>query len=192
MRIIIIIGLLLTLSACKEACKDNGKGNDKDKEACEALEETPSEPIAQDPPSFIRSPITQPECPYCDLIPEDPEWAYLPLQVYSAHDFESGLPLKWCAYGECNEPTPIEGCHEQVLFPGDFTIYNETLGTFWNSVPEEISINHETRTITMTTNLTGHLGKSFKYKFSSVNAQWEVIFGENCSRLYEYALGYEP
>lgn len=116
-----------------------------------------------------------------DVSPHD----NLPLQTYSANDFNTGAPLTWCAEGDCNLGAPPLNC--TVPFPGDFTLYSETEGTFWNSVHEPIEINHVEQTITIPTNQTGHEGVHFSYRYLENSNEWEIMF-DHCSRLYQYAL----
>lgn len=141
---------------------------------------SPSEDLSPDIPLCIEPKISD----------VDKDWS-LPLQVYSANDFEAHVPLKYCTNGSCASDTLPVACTSITIFH-DFTIYNETNATFFNSITEDIEVNVYKKEIILTSDTTGHKGMIFKYKFIKDSKEWEVTYGPNCGRRYQYALGYTP
>lgn len=173
-----LIGILLV--GCKEdKCKNKGSGND-DKEVCQELKEPDSEPVAE-PVSEV--PQEEPEAEPEEVL----EANYYGLHAYSAHDSEYQVPLYWCTDGDCDSPLEPEACQGIGTF-NDFTIYSETSGTFYGSIPEPISIDTEARQITLTSNTTGNVGKTFEYEYVPELNSWIITYGENCGRVYQFAL----
>lgn len=112
--------------------------------------------------------------------------SYIPLQTYSANDFNLHVPLKWCTNGKCDQSNMPAACNGKVVFH-DFTVYSESSATFFDSIPEAVSVNTMTQEVTLTSDTTGHKSFSFKYKYLKDSKEWLVTYADNCQRLYQYA-----
>lgn len=140
-------------------------------------------------PTFNGS-LTPPDIPLCiarDILDTEKEWSMAIHEAYSSHDFNSHDNLTWCKDGACNETSKPSTCDNLITFD-DFTIYSKTSATFFNSIPEPVSIDPYSQSITLTSNMTGHKDMVFKYKYFKDNEEWVVTYGDNCSRRYQHAL----
>lgn len=144
-----------------------------------------SSPVVPSQPSNAVSPDI-PVCLAPSILDINKEWS-LPLQTYSANDFNTHVALKYCTSGSCNNNGLPAACSGVTVF-NDFTVYSETSATFFNSITEPISVNVTKMEITLTSDTTNHKGMVFSYKFLKDSNEWQVMYSSNCGRLYQYAL----
>lgn len=170
MKRILILMLCVGLNACAQKDQIAQPGGLSDPNA-----------VSQDSAANLN-----PSCSIGAISDLNKEWS-LPLQVYSANDFTSHVPLLWCDSNGCGNSSAPAICSQYVTF-NDFSVYSATSATFFSSVTEDISINTNTLQITLTSDTTGHKGMVFSYKFLTASNQWLVTFGKGCGRLYQYAL----
>lgn len=205
MKRIVVLFLMLGLAACGKLPEDQASGDvekddkGKGRQPVVAPIVAPAEPIASVPapvvapvPAPVVAPANIPEEIISACVPpsvnDSSRESYLPRQVYSANDFKTHYPLKWCTGGLCDQAQMPKACNSMVVF-SDFSFYSPISATFFDSITESVSVNTITQEVTLTSDTTGHKGMVFKYKYLKEAQEWLVIYGTNCSRLYQHALG---
>lgn len=94
----------------------------------------------------------------------------------------TSLGLEPAVYTELNWVG--NNCSGLTTFAGDFSIYSNFSGSFFNSVQESIFVNEADQTVELLTNGTGNMHLKFSYEYIESDDEWEITYGPNCSRRY--------
>lgn len=92
--------------------------------------------------------------------------------------------MTFCQNGTCHTGIIPSACSSLPIF-NDFTIYSETLATFYGSIKESVSIDFQFGAVMMNSDTTGHNGVKFDFAYLKSYDLWQITYGPNCVRLYK-------
>ena len=95
----------------------------------------------------------------------------------------SSLSLESAVYTELGW-IEDSGCLGLVTFLGDFSIYSNFSGSFFDSIKESIFVNEADQTVELLDATTGHKNLKFEYDFDKASGNWAISYGPQCSRWY--------
>lgn len=90
---------------------------------------------------------------------------------------------KTCISGDCVCSLNQSGCNSPDVFK-DFTIVNESVGSFFGSVYEMMSVDWDNQTVTLTSNQTNHQGLAFSFEQAQLSERWRVTQSPTCCKIY--------
>lgn len=97
--------------------------------------------------------------------------------MQSSQEIEPGVytELQW-SNGSYN--VPPDECHGYALMSGDFAIYSQTSGTYFNSITEDMVVDGSAQSVAFSS------GLKFFYKYIELDDEWQITYGPGCARRY--------